>query len=184
MSLPRAIIPGRCYMITRRCSERRFFMRPDRETNNAFVYCLALAAHKASISIVCTGTMSNHYHAVVVDNHGRLPQFLEHFHKLYAKHQNVLRGRWEAFWASEQTSVVELIQPKDVIERMVYAITNPVAGHLVERVHHWPGVESLTAIDYNLPLPPPSRSVSSTPKTATCPTSSTCAFAARPASSI
>ena len=44
MSLPRAIVPGRRYMITRRCSERRFFMRPDRETNNAFIYCLALAA--------------------------------------------------------------------------------------------------------------------------------------------
>jgi hypothetical protein len=77
MSLPRAIVPGRRYMITRRCFERRFFMRPDRETNNAFIYCLALAAHKASISIVCVGTLSNHYHAVVVDNHGRLPQFLE-----------------------------------------------------------------------------------------------------------
>jgi hypothetical protein len=38
MSLPRAIVPGRRYMITRRCSERRFFMRPDRETNNAFIY--------------------------------------------------------------------------------------------------------------------------------------------------
>jgi putative transposase len=97
-------------MITRRCSERRFFMRPDRETNNAFIYCLALAARKASISIVCTGTMSNHYHAVLVDNCGRLPQFLEHFHKLYAKHQNVLRGRWEAFWASEQTSVVREVR--------------------------------------------------------------------------
>jgi hypothetical protein len=23
-------------------SERRFFMRPDRETNNAFIYCHAL----------------------------------------------------------------------------------------------------------------------------------------------
>ena len=29
MSLPRAIVPGRRYMITRRCCERRFFMRPD-----------------------------------------------------------------------------------------------------------------------------------------------------------
>ena len=57
MSLPRAIVPGRRYMITRRCSERRFFMRPDRETNNAFIYCLALAARKASISIVCVGTL-------------------------------------------------------------------------------------------------------------------------------
>jgi len=59
MSLPRAIVPGRRYMITRRCSERRFFMRPDRETNNAFIYCLALAARKASVSIVCVGTLSN-----------------------------------------------------------------------------------------------------------------------------
>jgi putative transposase len=152
MSLPRAIVPGRRYMITRRCSERRFFMRPDRETNNAFIYCLALAARKAGISIVCVGTLSNHYHAVVVDNHGRLPQFLEHFHKLYGKHQNALRGRWEAFWASEQTSVVELVKPEDVLAKMVYAIANPVTSHLVERVHHWPGVESLTAIDHNVPL--------------------------------
>ena len=66
MSLPRAIVPGRRYMITRRCSERRFFMRPDRETNNAFIYCLAFAARKASVSIVCVGTLSNHYHAVLV----------------------------------------------------------------------------------------------------------------------
>jgi len=43
MSLPRAIAPGRRYMITRRRSERRFFMRPDRETNNAFVTSAALA---------------------------------------------------------------------------------------------------------------------------------------------
>jgi len=59
MSLPRAIVPGRRYMITGRCSECRFFMRPDRETNNAFIYCLALAARKTSISIVCVGTLSN-----------------------------------------------------------------------------------------------------------------------------
>ena len=88
MSLPRAVIPGRRYLITRRCSERRFLLRPGRETNNAFVYCMALAARKA-------GTTSNHYHAVVLDNRGGLPEFLEHFHKLFAKHQNCLRGRWE-----------------------------------------------------------------------------------------
>jgi putative transposase len=107
MSLPRAIIPGRRYLVTRRCSERRFLMRPDRETNNAFVYCMAMAARKSQVSIVCVGTTSNHYHAVVVDNQGRLPELLDHSLKLFAKHQNCLRGRWEAFWATEQTSVVE-----------------------------------------------------------------------------
>ena len=127
-------------------------MRPDRETNNAFVYCMALAAQKTHVSVVCVGTTSNHYHAVVVDNRGRLPEFLGHFHKLVAKHQNALRGRWEAFWASEQTSVVELPNPEDVLAKMVYAIANPVSSHLVDKVHHWPGVESLTAIEEDLPL--------------------------------
>ena len=60
MSLPRAIIPGRRYLITRCCSERRFLMRPDRETNNAFIYCMALAARKTHVGIVCVGTTSNH----------------------------------------------------------------------------------------------------------------------------
>src|SRR5512140_988312 len=152
MSLPRAIIPGRRYLVTRRCSERRFLMRPDREPNNAFIYCMALAAKKSGVGIVCVGTTSNHYHAVVVDNRGRLPEFLEHFHKLFAKHQNCLRGRWEAFWASEQTSVVELPTPEDVLAKMTYAIANPCSSHLVDRVHVWPGVESLTAIEEDVPL--------------------------------
>ncbi len=152
MSLPRAIIPGRLYLVTRRCSERRFLMRPDRETNNAFVYCMALAARKSDVSIVCVGTTSNHYHAVVVDNQGRLPEFLEHFHKLFAKHQNCLRGRWEAFWATEQTSAVELPNPEDVLAKMTYAIANPCSSHLVDRVHVWPGVQSLSAIEKAVPL--------------------------------
>jgi putative transposase len=152
MSMPRAVIPGRCYLVTRRCSERRFFLRPDQATNNAFKYCLALAARNSGVTAIGLGVTSNHYHLVLVDKQGHLPHFLEHFHKLLAKHQNALRGRWEAFWASEQTSVVELVKPEDVMAKLVYAIANPVSSHLVDKVHHWPGVESLTAIDQDLPL--------------------------------
>src|SRR3954470_15003053 len=152
MSLPRVIVPGRIYMITRRCSERRFFLRPDPETNNAFVYCLALAAQKFGVKVIFTATMSNHHHTGVVDVDGRLPDFLAHFHKLVAKHQNALRGRWEAMWAPEQTSAVELVQPQDVLDKMVYAFSNPVSDHLVEKVHHWPGVSSLGATIADQPL--------------------------------
>jgi hypothetical protein len=81
-----------------------------------------------------------------------LPVFLEHFHKLFAKHQNCLRGRWEAFWATEQTSIVELPSSEDVLAKMAYTIANPCSSHLVEKVHHWPGVESLTAIEQSLLL--------------------------------
>jgi putative transposase len=152
MSLPRAVVPGRTYMITRRCSERRFFLRPDRETNNAFIYCLAVAARKYGVRIIFTVTMSNHHHTGMVDVEGRLPDFLAHFHKLIAKHQNTLRGRWENMWATEQTSAVELVQREDVFEKMVYAFANPVAAHLVEKVHHWPGVSSLAATVADRPL--------------------------------
>lgn len=133
-------------MITRRCTQRQFLMRPDRETNNAFVYCLAVAAQRYRIRVIFTAAMSNHHHTGIEDPDGNYPAFLEHFHKLFAKCQNALRGRWENFWSSEQTSVVRLVDPSDVVDKMVYALTNPVKDKLVEKAHHWPGVSSLDAL--------------------------------------
>jgi REP element-mobilizing transposase RayT len=132
-------------MITRRCTQRQFLMRPDRETNNAFIYCLAEAASRYRIQVLFTAAMSNHHHTGIYDPDGNYPAFLEHFHKLFAKCQNALRGRWENFWSSEQTSVVRLVGPEDVLDKMTYALTNPVKDDLVERAHHWPGVTSLDA---------------------------------------
>lgn len=146
MSLPREVLPGQTYMITRRCTQRQFLMRPDRDTNNAFIYCLAEAAARFDIEVLFTVAMSNHHHTGIFDRHGNYPAFLEHFHKLFAKCQNSLRGRWENFWSSEQTSVVRLVDPHDAIEKMVYALTNPVKDGLVEKAHQWPGVSSLAAI--------------------------------------
>ena len=120
-------------------------MRPDTETTNAFKYCLAVAAQRAKVKVVFFLAMSNHYHAGIIDSEGRLPEFLEYFHKLFAKHQNVLRGRWENFWAPEQTSVVELVDAEDVLDKMVYTLTNPVKDHLVARAAEWPGATSLAA---------------------------------------
>jgi putative transposase len=38
---------------------------------------------------------------------------------------------------------VRLVDPADVIAKLVYVATNPVAAHLVERAHQWPGVNGL-----------------------------------------
>jgi len=38
--LPRPVLPRQFYLITRRCTQRQLLLRPDRETNNAFTYCL------------------------------------------------------------------------------------------------------------------------------------------------
>jgi REP element-mobilizing transposase RayT len=139
-------------MITRRCTQRQFLMRPDRETNNAFIYCLAVAAHRYGIRVLFTAAMSNHHHTGIEDPEGNYPAFLEYFHKLFAKCQNALRGRWENFWSSEQTSVVRLVDPADVLDKTVYALANPVKDGLVEKAHHWPGASSLECLIHRKPL--------------------------------
>lgn len=152
MTLPREIIPGRFYMVTRRCTQRQFLLRPDDDTNNAFIYCLAEAAQRFEIHILLPMAMSNHYHAIVFDPLGNLPRFTEHFHKMFAKCQNVLRRRWENFWASEQVCVVHLVDYEAVLDKLVYAATNPVKDGLVARACDWPGVNGLGALLSGQPL--------------------------------
>jgi putative transposase len=144
--LPRQVLPRQFYLITRRCSRREFLLRPDPATNNAFMYCLINAALRCEIDVLLPCVMSNHYHAVIYDRAGRYPEFIEHVHKLVARSQNALRGRWENLWSSEQTCVVKLVGREAVMDKLVYTATNPVADHLVERAHQWPGVNGLAAL--------------------------------------
>jgi len=143
MSLPRPVFPDRVLFVSRRCSERRFFLRPGPKTNQAFTYCLAEAANRFDIHVMHVHAMSNHYHVVFYDPDGNYPRFIEHFHKMLAKVMNCLWGRWEAMWASEQTSVIDLVDPADAFDKAIYTEANAVAAHLVARATEWPGVSSL-----------------------------------------
>lgn len=146
MTLPRQVLPGTFYMLTRRCTQRQFLLRPDDETNNAFAYCLAEAAQRFEIELVVAQQMSNHHHTTFFDRHGRVIEFVAHFHKMLAKCQNALRGRWENMWSSEPPCLVELVEPADVIAKAIYTATNPVLDDLVERVSHWPGARTVRAL--------------------------------------
>jgi REP element-mobilizing transposase RayT len=150
--LPRPVLPRQFYLVTRRCAQRQFLLRPDAATNNAFLYCLIAAALRSEIDVLLPCAMSNHYHAVIYDRAGRYPEFIEHFHKLLARSQNALRGRWENLWSCEQTCVVNLVDRDAVIDKLVYTASNPVADHLVDQVHHWPGVNGLAALLAARPL--------------------------------
>ncbi|MBP9086457.1 MAG: hypothetical protein KBG15_10095, partial [Kofleriaceae bacterium] len=146
MSLPREILPGRFYTLTRRCVNRMFLLRPDEQTNNNYLYCLILAAIRFNIVIIATCAVSNHHHTNLLDRDGRLPEFVHYFHALLARCQNCYRGRWEHFWASGGPSAVELVAPEDIERAVVYTLTNPVKDFLVEEVTHWPGVNSWSAL--------------------------------------
>lgn len=123
-----------------------FLLRPDEDTNNAFTYLLGEAAQRFGMDIVLSQMMSNHHHTVLYDAEGRSAEFMEHFHKFVAKSQNVLRGRWENLWATEEPCVVEVLTREDLLDRLVYTATNPVKDGLVEKVHHWPGPNFVAAL--------------------------------------
>ena len=152
MSAPREVVPARFYMITRRCTQRQFLLRPDRETNNNFLYCLAEAAARFEIDVLLPSALSNHHHTIVFDRHGRVIEFVAHFHKMLAKCQNALRGRWENHFSSEPVSLLHLVGFGDVISKLIYAAANPVKDGLVDRVDHWPGVNGLAALLNGRPL--------------------------------
>jgi hypothetical protein len=90
--------------------------------------------------------MSNHHHTTVYDRHGNQVELREHFHKLMAKSQNALRGRWENMWSTEEPCTIETVAVEDLLNQLVYIATNPVKDGLVEKVHHWPGPNFVRAL--------------------------------------
>jgi len=142
MTVARQVIPGRTYLLSRRCTQRQYLLRPDAFVEQAYLYCLGEAASRFDITLHGWIAMSNHQHLLVRDNNGNLPEFLAHFHKMVAKVVNAHRGRWENLWATEQPSAVYLVTAEDAFGKLVYLLTNPVSDHLVDRVADWPGASS------------------------------------------
>jgi REP-associated tyrosine transposase len=142
MTLPRQVLEGSTYLVTRRCSERRFFLRPSKATDAIFRYVLAVAANRYGIQVHAYCVLSNHFHLVVTDPRARLPEFHRYLDGLVARAMNCSLGRWDGFWERDSYSAVKLETDDAVIEKMVYVLANPVAAGLVRRGREWPGVWS------------------------------------------
>ncbi|MBK6846487.1 MAG: hypothetical protein IPG96_02685 [Proteobacteria bacterium] len=145
MSLPRPVIAGETVMITRRCTQRQFLLRPSSAVNGIIGYCLAVAAERYGLRLHAFCAMSNHLHIVATDVRGEAPEFCRWLFEFTAKCLNAHWGRWENLWASEQPSVVRLADEQAQLAKAVYTLTNPVAAGLVTEHHHWPGVISVAA---------------------------------------
>lgn len=141
MTAPRQVLPGTTYLVTRRCSERRFFLKPCALTNAIFLYALSVAArrHRVLVHVACV--LSNHYHLLVTDPDARLPAFMRDLGSLVARATNASIGRWEGFWSSEASySAVSHGSAEDVVAKAAYVLANPVAAGLVAHGREWPGI--------------------------------------------
>jgi REP element-mobilizing transposase RayT len=142
MTAPRQVLPGTTYLVTRRCLERQFFLRPSRVTNQVFLYSLALAVRSSGVLVHALCVMSNHYHLLVTDPNAQLPAFLQQLDSLVGRAINASLGRTDHFWESDSYSAVALLSPMDVVEKAAYTLANPVAAGLVRSPWQWPGLWS------------------------------------------
>ena len=142
MTAPRQVVPGASYLVTRRCSQRQFLLKPSKSTSNVFSYLLAVAARRFEIEVHAFCVLSNHFHLVVTDPHARLPAFHQFLDGLVARALNAALGRWETFWAPDSYSAVRLVSPEDILDKTAYVLANPVAAGLVRSARLWPGLWS------------------------------------------
>jgi hypothetical protein len=140
MTQPRRVLPGMTALVTRRSLRRTHLFRPEPELNQLYLYALGVLAERHGILVHAVVLMSTHEHLVLTDSRGRLPVFLRELHRTFALGVKVLR-KWEgAVWDHERPSVVELRTPEAILEKLGYAIANPVAAGLVRYAKDWPGV--------------------------------------------
>lgn len=146
MTAPRQVLPGKTYLVTRRCTQRQFLLRPSAITNGVFLYVLAVAARRFGVQVHAFCVLSNHFHLLVTDPDARLPAFEQYLDSLVARALNASLGRWESFWSPSSYSAVALASPADVLDKAAYLLANPVAAGLVRRGRDWPGLWSDPAL--------------------------------------
>ncbi len=153
MSQPRAIYANSTYMVTRRTTQRQFLLRPERDTNDTLKYILAIGTARYGIDLHAVMVMSNHYHLVLTDPRGQLPAFEQYINAMSARALNARYGRFENLWATEAPSYVRLINAEDMLEKSVYALSNPVKDGLVSHGQDWPGLRMLEPGRYKVVRP-------------------------------
>ena len=137
----RLVVPGETYVVMRRCSERRFFLRPDAKVTKMMRFCIAVAAQKYKMQVHAAVVMSNHYHLVVTDLEGNMSLFMAWLNRVSALFLKVWRKRerGETIWSDEKFSSVLLLTPEAVLKQLVYVITNPMRDGLVNGHARWKG---------------------------------------------
>ena len=115
MSQPRRVVPDMTVMVTRRTLLRTDLLRPDRELNDIYLYCLAVMSERFDMDVHCFTVMSNHHHLVATDTLGKLPTFMRELHRTIAGCIKALRKWEDKVWDGDKPSVVELRTEQSVV---------------------------------------------------------------------
>ncbi|MEX1367709.1 MAG: hypothetical protein AB1Z98_31565 [Nannocystaceae bacterium] len=142
---PRQILPGQLRFVTARAVNRCHRFAPSRQALEITWYCFAytLSEFRDRIEAHEFLWMSNHYHLVLTDRAGCLPDFMMRLNSLLARALNALYGITGTAIEKGYNSV-EVTSADKAIDHCVYTLANPCAANLVKRSRHWRGVASST----------------------------------------
>jgi len=130
------------YLITNRCMDGMFFLRPDRECRRIIKGCLARAADTHDVRLVCFVFPSNHFHLI-----GGFPKlnrdaFMADLTGQISTRINSLRGRSGPMFPQRYDDQA-LLDDASLRQAVTYVLNNPVKDRLVPRADAWPGVTSI-----------------------------------------
>ncbi|MGE0711466.1 MAG: transposase [Planctomycetota bacterium] len=140
MARPRRLIAGATYLVTRRCTDRQFFLLPRKQILDLLWYDLAYAAERYGIEVHAAVFMANHLHLVATDPRRNLSRFMRWFCQNTSAALNRLYGRTGlgTIWEPDRryTSIRQL-DPGAVERALRYVLMNPVAAGLVPTAAAW-----------------------------------------------
>ena len=145
MALPRMVVPGGTYLVTRTTSDRRFLLKPGL-VDDIFLYCLFRAAAEHSVLLHQLTVEATHFHLVCTDVRGRLSEFVTWLNRhvalcLLEHYRSVHPGRTlEGIWARGSFNATLLVNEEAIVDAVVYSVTNPVKDGLVADLSKWPGI--------------------------------------------
>lgn len=139
---PRQILPGRTLFVTGQALLREFRFCPEPEVVQTIRYCLGATMMKYRLDLHAYVWMSNHYHLVLTDVEGRLPDFMRDLNSLTSRALNAFRDRLGQNYAREGYNMVVPADEDAVLRHCAYTEANPCAANLVRYAWEWNSVTS------------------------------------------
>jgi REP element-mobilizing transposase RayT len=136
--------PAYTYFVTNRCEQEQLFLLPRPDLIKLIGAWLAKSLEEYGDGIELFGFifLSNHFHLLLRDAKGQLPEFMWFFQLNLAKAVNRMLGRRGHFFSREYDAA-PVLTDEDFENRYAYILTNAVKAGLVAKASDGPFFSSL-----------------------------------------
>lgn len=133
--------------MTGRAVARQHRFVPSDRVVHTLGYCLAVTMQKYDVRLHGFVWMSNHYHLVLTDVLGQLPDFMRDLNSLSSKALNALRGDRGQNFDRRGYNAVIVADGVRALRHCAYTEANPCRAGLVDTAGDWEGLTS-AKLDY------------------------------------